>query len=144
MCHQLCQVLNFTYLFLKKKKFNIYFSNFFLGKASFHKVDTNCSGTPKASSGAGTQNSNGGGCSGGLVDSVKKTFKYRDLKLYSQTDVFSLKTGEKLPTIINPGLDPSDGLCELVEGRDYNPDDFVQVAGYDLFENAGNYYLLGE
>ena len=79
-----------------------------------------------------------------MVDSAKKTFKYRVLKLYSQKDVFSLKPGEKLPTIINPGLEPSDGLCELVEGRDYNPEDFVQFAGHDLFENAGNYYLLGE
>ena len=51
----------------------------------------------------------------------------RDLVIYSQKDVFALKPGEKLPSIINPGIDPSDGLSELVEGRDYNPDDFVQV-----------------
>ena len=55
-----------------------------------------------------------------------------------------MQPGQKLPTIINPGIDPFDGLSELVEGRDYNPDDYVQVAGHDLFDNGGNLYLLGE
>ena len=116
---------------------------FITGKDSFHTSETGCYGSSKSNSGAGIKNSNGGGraFSG---QRVNKQSNFRDLVIYTQKDIFSLQPGQKLPTIINPGIDPFDGLSELVEGRDYNPDDYVQVAGHDLFDNGGNLYLLGE
>ena len=77
------------------------------------------------------------------IEKMSKKPDFRKLVLYTQSDILRLKPGEKLPAIKNPGLEPYDILCELVEGRDYNPDDYVQLQGHDMFVQGNDVFLLG-